>query len=189
VGPIRSHADVTVTSSWSSPSFPLSLASPALKRRGVPPWRRRDALRVPPLHLGRPRAPRRASPIRSRHCRLQGLPTLATSGDSSPVHTTTRRRRRRGRGEEERRPPEEAPPAAKPGAFREEEPDPRKPSTPVTPCFLVFLCSEPVVTVSRISSLTPSPPGPPWKIGEHHTPLPFCGAWSSRQGRSRPGVP
>jgi hypothetical protein len=141
--------------------------------------------RAPLLHLRRPHALHRASPIRSRHCSLLSSPNPSRLGGfKSPVHTTARRRRRRravGEEEEENGGTQGSAARREAGAAREEEPDPRKPSTPATPCFLDFLFTAPPLCFPyqcrlprhHVAHLFTDAftAGSPWPIGEHRVPL------------------
>jgi hypothetical protein len=93
-------------------------------------------------------------------------------GNQSPIHTPASEEKEKGGKEDEESGCARRNVARRAGAACEEEPDPRKPSTPMTPYFLDFHFTAPslsasptsvaafLVTAQHTSSPTPSPPGP-----------------------------
>jgi hypothetical protein len=163
--------------------------------------RRRDAPRGHPVHPCRPRTPRATAAIRSRHRDPNGSPNPSHLGRFNPLPTYPQAG---GEGEGEEK--EEDGGARsnttrrEAGAARKEEPEPRKPSTPATPCFLDFLFITSSICFPYQRHRLPRhcvahlftdafTTGSPWTIGEHRDPLFLCSAWPSSRGRTFRSAP
>jgi hypothetical protein len=121
------HTDIIVMSP-SSPSLFIALADAVVMHP-----------RTPPAHLRRPRAPVLPTAISGHRRDPQGLPTLATSGELSPVRTAfppeTEVKRGEGRGRTEA--------ASGSAAHREDRSRPWGgvgPTVAEHPCDLCILC-------------------------------------------------
>jgi hypothetical protein len=134
--------------------------------------------RIPAVHI----PPALPAAIRSRHRDPQGSPNPSRLGGFNPLPTYPQAGGEGEGGEkEENRGARSSTTRRKAGAARE-EPDPRKPSTPATPCFLGF----PFIASSicfpyqrrrlprhRVTHLFTDAftTGSPWTIGDHRVPL------------------
>jgi hypothetical protein len=176
------HADVIVTSPSSPSSLPLWLM-PAPMRGCAGHGRRRDAPRSHPAHPCRPHIPRATCRYKKPPPRPLGSPNPSRLEGFNPLPTYPQAGGEgEGREKEENGGARSSTTRREAGAAREEEPDPREPSTPATPCFLGF----PFIASSicfpnqrrrlprhRVAHLFTDAftTGSPSTIGEHRVPL------------------
>jgi hypothetical protein len=101
--------------------------------------RRRDAPRGHPAHPCRPRTPRATRRYKKPPPQPQGSPNPSRLGEFNPLPTYPQARGEGEGGEkEDNGGARSSTTRREAGAAREEEPDPREPSTPATPIFLGF---------------------------------------------------
>jgi hypothetical protein len=147
-------------------SLPLWLTL-APKRGRAGHGRLRDTPRGHPAHPCRPRTPRATAAIRCRRRDPHGSPNPSRLGGIHPLPTYPQE------GEEEEDGGARSSTTRREvGAAREEEPDPREPSTPATPCFLGFLFTAPSTCFPYQCRLLP----------RHRAAHPFTDACASASG-------
>jgi hypothetical protein len=162
------HADVVVVILALSP-----LADDERPKRGCAGHgRRRDAPRDHPAHPCRPRTPRATAAIRSRRRDPHGSPNPSRLGGSNLLPTYPQAG---GEGEGEEKEEDGGTRSSttrrQAGAARE-EPDPREPSTPATPCFLGFPFTASSICFHYQRRLLP----------RHRAAHPFTDAYASASG-------
>jgi hypothetical protein len=150
--------------------------------------------RIPAIHI----SPALPAAIRSRHRDPQGSPNPSRLEGFNHLPTYPKAGGEGEGGEkEENGGARSSSTRREAGAAREEEPDPREPSTPATPCFLGFpfiassICFPyqrrrlPRHRVAHLFTDTFTT-GSPWTIGEHRVPLFPVDAAAIEPGRNVP---